>query len=236
MGMIDRYKKKGGFVQLVNLIETTATDKREKFLKMIADENPTWEAAIKQKMLTMDRMSTWNQSFLMEFMPQIPAMAVACAIYNMPDDKKAYFLAALPFAERKKVDDLIKEHKPNGGEVASSVNKIINEVRGMVATNKLKFEKFDEGLVIPENFEEQLASGAVSFASSSSSGSAANEPVDATASVAAATAGASNASEELTMLRKKLVALTQETNFLKKENKELKDKVDVIKEALKKIA
>lgn len=234
MGMIDRYKKKGGFVQLVNLIETTGTDKREKFLKMIADENPTWEAAIKQKMLTMDRMSTWNQSFLMEFMPQIPAMAVACAIYNLSDEKKAYFLAALPFAERKKVDDLIKEHKPNSGEVASSVVKIINEVRGMVATNKLKFEKFDEGLVIPENFEEQLASGAVDFPSTPSAGG--GEPVDASATVAAATAGASNASEELTMLRKKLVSLTQETNFLKKENKELKEKIDGIKEALKKIA
>lgn len=84
-------------------------------------------------------------------------------------------MAALPFAERKKVDDLIKEHKPNSGEIASSVVKIINEVRGMVATNKLKFEKFDEGLVIPENFEEKLMSGAVDIPISPST---AGEPVD----------------------------------------------------------
>lgn len=95
MGMIDRYKKKGGFIQLVNLIETTGADKKEKFLKMIADENPTWEAAIKQKMLTMDRMSNWNQSFLMEFMPQVPAMAVACAIYNLSDEKEGSLFGSI---------------------------------------------------------------------------------------------------------------------------------------------
>ena len=40
MSMIDRYKKKGGFLQLLNLLETTGGEKREKFLKMIAEENP----------------------------------------------------------------------------------------------------------------------------------------------------------------------------------------------------
>jgi len=234
MGMIDRYKKKGGFVQLVNLIETTGPDKRDKFLKMIADESPTWEAAIKQKMLTMDRISTWNQTFLMEFMPQIPTMAVACALSGLSEDKKAHFLAALPFGDRKKVEELIKEHKPNSGEVMSSVIRIINEIRGMIASNKLKFEKFDEGLVIPENIEEQLMSGSIDIPNNYVSNGA--EPVDPTATVAAATAGANNISEELTMLRKKLVALTQETNFLKKENKDLKEKIEGIKEAFKKIA
>ena len=65
MGMLDRYKKKGGFIQLLNLIETTASPKAEKFLKMIGEESPAWEAEIKKKVLSIDRLATWNQSYLM---------------------------------------------------------------------------------------------------------------------------------------------------------------------------
>jgi len=230
--MIDRYKKKGGFVQLVILIETTGPDKREKFLKMIADENPTWEAAIKNKMLTMDRISNWNQTFLMEFMPQIPAMVTACALFPLAEDKKQKILGALSFGDRKKVDEVLKDHKPNSGEIVSSQNKIFTEIRTMVASNKLKFEKFDESLVIPENYEEMLMSGAADIPVTHD---AISDVVHSTgAPVSSSTS--SGGSEELTLLRRKLVALTQETTLLKKENKELKEKLDGIKEALRKIA
>ena len=232
MSMIDRYKKKGGFVQLVILIETTGPDKREKFLKMIADENPTWEAAIKNKMLTMDRISNWNQTFLMEFMPQIPAMVTACALFPLAEDKKQKILGALSFGDRKKVDEVLKDHKPNSGEIVSSQNKIFTEIRTMVASNKLKFEKFDESLVIPENYEEMLMSGAADIPVTHD---AISDVVHSTgAPVSSSTS--SGGSEELTLLRRKLVALTQETTLLKKENKELKEKLDGIKEALRKIA
>jgi hypothetical protein len=233
MGMIDRYKKKGGFIQLVILIETTGGEKREKFLKMIADENPTWEAAIRQKMLTIDKLTRWNISYLMEFMSQVPGVAVACAIHPLPEDKKAIFLNALSFGERRKVEDMMKEHKPNSGEIAASQFKILGEVRNLINSGKLKMDKIDPELLIPENFEEQLASGMANVAMSSST---TMDTADAATTVANATAGANNASEELTMLRKKLVALTQENNMLKKETKDLRDKIENIKETLKKIA
>lgn len=233
MSMIDRYKKKGGFVQLVILIETTGPDKREKFLKMIADENPTWEAAIKNKMLTLDRISNWNQSFLMEFMPQIPAMVTACALFPLAEDKKQKILGALSFGDRKKVDEVLKDHKPNSGEIVSSQNKIFTEIRTMVASNKLKFEKFDETLVIPENYEEMLMSGAADIPVSHE---VISEVAHSPSHTSVASTSGNGGSEELTLLRRKLVALTQETTFLKKENKELKEKLEGIKEALRKIA
>jgi hypothetical protein len=233
MGMIDRYKKKGGFLQLVNLIETTGTDKREKFLKMIADESPTWEAAIKQKMLTIDKVCRWQTSVLMEIMPQIPHVAIACAIFPLPDDKKVLFLSALGFGDRRRVEDLMKESKPNSGEVAASQFKILAEVRSMISSGKLKMDKIDPELFVPDNFEEQLAGGMVDVIMSSPM---AMNSAESAATVASATAGANNATEELTMLRKKLVALTQENNFLKKETKDLREKIENIKETLKKIA
>ena len=66
MSMIDRYRKKGGFVQLLNLIETMGKDKQEKFLKMIGDESPNWSVEIRKRLLSIDKILSWNPSYLAE--------------------------------------------------------------------------------------------------------------------------------------------------------------------------
>jgi len=234
MGMIDRYKKRGGFLQLVQLIETTGSPKRETFLKGIAEDSPVWEQAVKQKMLSLDRIATWNASYLMEFMPAIPHMAIACGIHPLSEEKRNVFLSSLSFGDRKKVEDILKEHKPNSGETASSQLKIIGEVRKMAATGKLKFEKFDPELHIPEDIEESLKSG--SFASKQIT----EAEIEATSGAIPTTATGDKAgggnTEETTTLRRKLVALTQENSRLMKENKEVKEKLDAIKSVVLKIA
>jgi len=232
MSMIDRYKKRGGFLQLVQLIETTSSPKREQFLKMIADENPAWESAVKQKMLTIERMATWNASYLMEFFPTLPHMAIACGIHPFPEDKRTIFLSSLSFGDRKKVEAILKEHKPNSGEIASSQMKIIGEVRKMVAAGKLKFEKFDADLAIQEDIEEALRSGA--FITNINT-DAATEADLAGAAPEGNTSSVGGGGEALA-LRRKVVALTQENTRLMKENKDLKEKLDSIRAAVQKIA
>ena len=159
MGMLDRYKKKGGFIQLLNLIETTASPKAEKFLKMIGEESPAWESEIKKKVISMDRLATWNQSYLMEIFPRLTPAVISTAICQLPPEKQQIFLGALPFVERRKTEDLMKEHQHNAGEVASCQTKLLTEVRTMVGLGLLKFEKIDPDLVVPENIEDVLNSG-----------------------------------------------------------------------------
>lgn len=231
MSMIERYKKKGGFVQLLNLIETTGGEKKEKFLKMIKDENPGWESEIRKKMLTMDKVLSWNTSYLMEVIPNVPTPALAVAISSLPADKQQIILSALPFGERKKAEDIMKDSKPNAGEVFTCQMKILMEVRNQVNSGKLKFEKFDPDMVISENIEEQLASGQTGI---DIAAMMAELPPANAAPGAPAAHGANN--EELAALRKKLVVLTQEMQRLQKENTELKANVSTALTALKKIA
>lgn len=224
MSMIDRYKKKGGFIQLLILLETTGSEKREKFLKMIADENPAWESEIKKKMLSLDRILSWNQSYLMEILPRIPFQSIATIIAALPTEKQSILTASLSFQDRKKVEDFLKEKKPAAGEVNSAIMKMMSEIRAMVAGGQLKFEKFDQEMVIPENIEDLLSSGRPMIS---------DKEVEAHfASAPAGTPGAGNggaSSEELTQLRKKLVQLSQENQRLSQENVVLKDKLDQIK-------
>lgn len=249
MGMLDRYRKKGGFIQLLNLIETTGKEKAEKFLKMIAEESPVWESEIRKKMISLDRLTGWNQTYLMEVLPHITPNVLGTAIYPFPVDKRAYFLNALPFKERKQCEEYISTASPSPGEVYSCHVKIINEVRSMVAQGHLKFEKADPDLVIPDGIEESLNSGTpplstaamASFESthmdthmSSPSGVSSSHHASASPAPSASTSvsvGSSVASEELIQLRRKVMSLTQENQLLKTQLQTMKEKLDAVRKA-----
>lgn len=223
MSMIERYKKKGGFIQLLNLIETTGTEKREKFLKLIAEESTAWEAEIRKKMVTLDRILSWPQPQLAEVLPRINAMTLGALISSLPPEKQAVLMAILSFSEKRKIEEFLKDKKPNPGEAGAAYMKLVSEIRSMVASGHLKFEKFDEELVIPENIEELLNGAKAPMMSKKEVNAAVAqfEPVPAGL--------APNVAEELTQLRKKIVMLSQDNVKLQQENHQMKDKLDQIK-------
>lgn len=220
MSMLDRYKKKGGFIQLLVLLETTGPEKRDKFLKLIAEESPYWEVEIKKKMLSVERICSWNVTYLMEILARIPAAQLAAFISGLPQEKQTIFISALGFKDKKTVEDSLKEKAPAAqGEVNSAVMKLMTVIREMVASGVLKFEKFDPDMVIPENMEEQLAAGKPIVTDKDME--ALFQP--------APTGTPPQVTEELNQLRRKLVQLTQENHRLTAESLTLKDKLEQIK-------
>lgn len=225
MSMIDRYKKKGGFVQLLNLIETTGKDKQEKFLKLIADENPAWEQEVRKKMLTMDKVLSWNATYLAEIFPRVPAVQLAMVVAGLPPEKAELFKKVLNFKERKTVEDILQDKTPNGSEISTGVMKLFAEIRKMTAEGSLKFEKFDQEMVVPENIEELLSQGRVYMS-----------PKEIDAQIEPAPAGIpSNLADELTQLRRKLVVLTQENVKLQQDISRISADCQVFKDKLEQI-
>lgn len=82
MGMLDRYKKKGGFTQLLQLIETSGKAKQEQFLAIVAQESPAWETEIRKKTLTLDKVMTWNPTYLSEIFSRIQILTLASAFHG----------------------------------------------------------------------------------------------------------------------------------------------------------
>lgn len=229
MNMIDRYKKKGGFIQLLALIETTTKEKAEKFLKLIAEESPAWEAEIRKKVLTIERMSSWNQTYLMEILPRLSANVIAAALHSLPPTKQQVFLGAIPFTERRKTEELIRDTKPTPGETASCQMKILNEVRAMVDAGQLKFDKVDPEMLIPENIEDLLNSGVTSSPSVNATAMGAAESGVSLAHPPAGTPA--NVQEEMLQLRRRMMSITQENQLLKTQLQQMKEKIDSIRKA-----
>lgn len=226
MSMIERYRKPGGFVQLLNLLETTGKDKQEKFLKMIADESPIWETEVRKRILSLDKVLSWNETYLGEIFPRIQPLQLAMIAGGLPPEKLGAFMHVLNFKERKQVEDILKDKKPSQGEVTSGIMKLFAEIRKMEAEGSLKFEKFDPDMTVPEDIEEKLGKG---FAISVSP-----KELEETAQAHVSTPGGlaavpSNVLEELAGLRKKLVSLTQENQKLNTDNKQMKEKLEQIK-------
>lgn len=156
MGMIDRYRKKGGFLQLLQLIETTDAAKREKFLKMIHDEDKVWGNAVSEKMLSMDKIFAWDANAIGEIMVRLPELTLAVALHGMDKTREEIVLRTFSSGQKRRIHEAYSTKKPNPNEINSAFIKIIEEVRGMVKSGALRFEKLDPALSITPEFEDGL--------------------------------------------------------------------------------
>lgn len=220
MAMVDRYKKSGGFVQLLQVIETCGPKKQEQFMNIIKQESPTWHEAINQKMLSFDRILSWSPEALLEIVANVNPLAFVTALKSLQPEKFSAFCEKLSLQERRKIETQFKEMNPEPNQIASCVMKVVSESRNLFITGALKYDKIDTLLAIPENFESQLMEGVISTSPGVSSQA---EPV--IQSVSSSSLGAL----DFELLKKKYIELNQQANTLRKENAVMKEKLDRIK-------
>ena len=159
MGMLDRYKKKSGFSQLLALIETSGKQKQDQFLNLIAQENQAWEKAIRSKMLSAEVIFGWPQENLSEILSRLQPLTLAMALHGNPQEKNDKIMACLPNATRRKIFEMMSEKVPSPAEKSTCLMKVVTEVREFIKQGIVKLEKIDPSLVVAENIEDLLASG-----------------------------------------------------------------------------
>lgn len=230
MAMVDRYKKSGGFIQLLQVIETCGPKKREQFMKIINEETPRWGEAILAKMLSFEKILSWQPEAIMEIAAQVNPLAFGTALKSLPLEKFNEFAEKLGPQERRKFEQMYKEGTSSPAEISSCLVKVINETRLLFASGALKFDKIDPSMAIPDEFEsklERMGSAGASGLSIAGSGSASTEEVIAAAS--ASTGIQLGNPNEVDSLRRKIVELNSIIVALKKDNTCMKDKLEKIK-------
>lgn len=233
MSSLQRYKKAGGFVQLLSLIETFGPQKKEKFLEMIDAENAVWAKALRDKMLTLERIFKWPDQVCIEVFKSLPVRQMALALQGLKDEQKTRMLAFFSASEKRKMDDFLLESQPKPEDIAQNMVKVIEQTRKMMNQGDLRAEKFDEGLLIPEDIESKLeGQGAHALAEKlvehpSIVGKEVTTPHE-DHHPASAPAPATTATLEVAQLQRSL-------SLVLKENKTLKDEVRVLREKLETI-
>ncbi len=232
MSMLNRYNKKGGFIQLLVLIETSSKQKQDQFLNLIAQENPLWEEAIKKKTITIERVLKWDPVYLSEIFSRLQPLTIAVAFRNFPPAQLEQVLNCFSSTDKRKIQNLISETQPSPGEISTCAMKVITEVRELMKLGVLKMDKIDPELLIPENIEESLNSKghAISHIDTAiGETTQSKKPAASTGSHEAVTVSVDVPSVEVESFKKKIIALTNEINHLKSENALLKSKLEQIK-------
>jgi hypothetical protein len=157
MSTLDRYKKSGGFVQLLALLETSAPAKREKFFELIRAEDGRWANALREKIIDMDRIYSWSDDTLVEIIGTLQDLTLAVAANAADEATRNRLLGLLSHGRRRKIDDLMQTQRASPGEIATMHAKIIETVRKMSIDGFLRFEKFDPVLAVEEDIEEKMA-------------------------------------------------------------------------------
>lgn len=139
MGMLDRYRKKGGFEQLLTLLETSSHKKREQLLGLIEKEDKSWAKLLKAKVLTFEHMMKWDMLMLAEITHHIPPKVLAVAIKSYGEEGFKKATATIP---HMKVLE-IKAHfdAPHGAsEIESAQHRIVQTARELVRDGKISIK------------------------------------------------------------------------------------------------
>ncbi|WP_158320351.1 FliG C-terminal domain-containing protein [Pseudobdellovibrio exovorus] len=219
--MVDRYKKPGGFVQLVQVIETCNAKKREQFMNIIAEENPEWAEALTQKSISFDKIVSWSPEVILEIMASVNQLAFSVALKSLAPEHLETFIQKLSPQDRRKIEMTLQEMNPTPNEIGASVMKVISETRGLLVQGSIKAEKIDPQLVIPDEFEAKLGKSARLEAAALS--------FEGPSTVVSTAANGAVATAEIEKLQKRLILLSKEVQILKNENQVMKDKLEKIK-------
>ncbi len=244
MSSLLRYKKSGGFIQLLSLIETFGPQKKDKFLEMIEQESPTWERALREKMLTFERIFSWPEEVIVDVFKQLQPKTLAFALQGIKPEQREKILTYFSHSERRRLDDILTESKPKPEEIASTLVKVVEQTRKMLKERTLHAEKFDSALSIPEDYEAKLEERAahdtfatMSAAPAAPAASAVKPQVKAAAAathkpevnVDGTPVDAVRAGIDVIQLQKKVQELVRENKTLKDENHALRGKLETIK-------
>lgn len=244
MSMLIRYKKKGGFFQLVQLIETSNSKKREQFLSLIKLESPVWEAELRKKVLSLEKVLSWENSIISEIVSRIPTITLTTILQSRTKNDYDKLYSLLSFADQRKYQDNVA-NPPNAGEIQTAEDKVLQEVRNLISLGIIKLEKIDPSLIIQDNIEEHLESLSLNkspkenedraeLTSPTPVSNELNEIDTSKNSIKDGTPKTAQApsqkeSTDFDFLKHKLAQLTHELNDLRKENQFLKDKLEKIK-------
>lgn len=239
MDLLRRYQKPGGFLQLVQLIETCNPQKKQQLLSSIENESPLWAEEVKKKLLTIDRIFSWDEQTLAELMSRLQDLTLSIAVHGLAPEVWERATKTLGHGQRRRIDDLSKTKNPTVAEISSSFMKIISEIREMISLGYVHLAKVDPDLLIDDDIEERLGKGGTfssvppmsqnppTSSQTSTRASVSNSPSHSTASN-----GSSAPELEIARLRKENLDLKRELQTVAHEVNHLRTVVAQIKRAV----
>lgn len=138
MSILARYRKPGGFLQLLKLIETSQPAKQEKLLDVVEKEDPRWAELIREKKLTSEMILSWDHSTQATIFEYMVARHCATLFKRMEEGKLVEFRDIFKLEKYKELHDLVEHmNDPLESEYIAACNHLLETVRYLDEEKKI---------------------------------------------------------------------------------------------------
>ena len=147
MSVLARYKKAGGMLELVKLIEESGEPKRTQLLKMIRTEDPQFAAQVEGKLFAYEQLRTLPENTLAEIIGNTPAKFVALAIHGESPEFTTLVEKCLgkSFNDYKVERENFVSAPPAAGPIETARRKLVATARKLESEGKIKLPGSDLG-------------------------------------------------------------------------------------------
>lgn len=140
MGMLARYKKGGGIMELVKLIEESGEPKRTQLLNMIRGEDAEFAARVESRIFTYASFKQLPENIIAEIVANTPVKFMAIALTG----EDAAFVTLCEkclgkaYNEYKQEKENLAGTPPAAGQIEAARRKVLAEARKLEAGGRVK--------------------------------------------------------------------------------------------------
>lgn len=147
MSLLNRYRRKGGFENLLKLVESSTPSKQEQLLKLIEEEDSSWAEMIRVKSLSMDKIFSWEPQYLKDIIYRVKPRILGISLIGQSKEIHEKVAACMPEIKWVEVSDYLGD-KFGPGEIHAAQNQVIATTRELVEDGYIRFEDVDPKLVL----------------------------------------------------------------------------------------
>jgi flagellar motor switch protein FliG len=140
MSMLARYKKGGGILELVKLVEDSPEPKRSQLLTMVRNEDPEFAARVEARIFNWDKVKELSENVIAEIIAVSAPKFLALALIG--EDPKFVTLAerclGKNFSEYKSEKEAAIATAPTPQAIEAARRKVIAEARKLEANGQIK--------------------------------------------------------------------------------------------------
>lgn len=141
MSMLARYKKQGGVQQLLALLESCLSKKRELLLNTIMQEDKVFGEMIKAKILTVEKILKWDPLIVCEASSKISERTLAVALKGLPPEAFGVLTHTMRDLKKREITNLLEVVKPTAVEIESAFIKIVEKARELERSGQIKLDE-----------------------------------------------------------------------------------------------
>jgi flagellar motor switch protein FliG len=141
MSMLARYKKPGGLQQLISLLESCLSKKRELLLNTIMQEDKEFGTMVKAKLLSVEKVFQWDPLILCEATTQLSDRTLAVALKGLPPEAFGKATHTMRDLKKREVQNLLEVLKPTAVEIESAHIKLVEKIRELEKQGAIKLDE-----------------------------------------------------------------------------------------------